>query len=204
LLAGKVPFTDAKVVAVFTEFKKLLDLQYLNPDVATMDRGDMLPLLYRNRVGFMLSSNGITARIPEAMLPEIGFMPFPQIVPGNDYEEAPMDVLIIPRNGGNRPEAETFLKFMARADVQSDHNAQLGFLPPNSRSDVWKGPFTQEGANLLKRSKGVSQYFDRDTLPQFEKEAIPLLGEFLATGNIADVTNKLEQARKAAFPGNIK
>ena len=126
-------------------------------------------------------------------------MPFPKIKDIPLYEEAPMDVFMIARNTKNLEEAELFIKFMARADIQSELNKHLGYLSPNKSATVGQDPFIQAGANLLKQADGISQYFDRETLPGFDKKAVPLLAEFINTGNLQELTEKLEQARKEVF-----
>ena len=127
------------------------------------------------------------------------FMAFPKIKDIPSYEEAPMDVFMIPKNTKNMIEAKAFIKFMSNVDVQSKHSKNLGYLSPHKDGIVGDDKFIQSGKEILKNAKGVSQYFDRDTLPAFEKKAMPILTEFLNSGNLKDVTHKLEKARKEVF-----
>jgi len=199
LLAGKLAFTDPRVQRVLVEWKRLIDLNYFNADSASIGWDEVLPLVYRDRIAFTLIGNFVSTRLPEKLIDDIGFMPFPKISHPDAYEEAPMDILLIPRKVQNLKEAHLFLKFMARPDVQSAHNADLGYLPPNKRGRVGEQPFVQAGAALLRNAKDVSQYFDRDTLPDFEKRAIPVLAQFLVSGDVQETTRKLELARKDVF-----
>jgi len=199
LLAGKVSFREKRVRVVFEELKKAIDLKYFEPNVLFSEHGDIFPLLYREKIGFTLMSNGITARIPAHVLPQIGFMAFPDINPLHRYEEAPMDVLMVSKYTKNKRQVLDFLRFMARPDIQAEHNARMGYLPPNRRSSVIEGPFAKEGASLLRNSSGVSQYFDRDTVPEFEKAALPILADFFATGNSKLAIERIEAARLNVF-----
>ena len=199
VLTGKISFHDRRLQNVLVEWKKLIDKGFFNKDNRELAWDGVLPKFYRDRVGFILIGNFATSKFPKRIVNEIGFMPFPRIKDIPLYEEAPMDVFMIARNTKNLKEAELFIKFMARADVQSRHNKQLGYLPPNKSATVGQDPFIQAGANLLKQAYGISQYFDRDTLPGFDKKAVPLLAEFLNTGDLQEVTEKLEQARKEVF-----
>lgn len=200
LLSGEVAFTDSRVLAVLNELKKIIDLKYFDQQLLPADRGEVISLLARGKLGFVLISNGITTRINAENLAETGFMPFPEIVPGNNYEESPVNVLMLSRYATHVPEAYAFLKFMAQAKNQVVFNAGLGYLPANQNSKPAGGSFIAEGIAMLNNAKGFSQYFDRDTTFEFQEIAIPLIADFMYTGDVAKVSSALEQARKTVFP----
>ncbi len=199
LLGGELPFTDPRVQRVFIEWKRLIDAKFFNTDSAKIAWDEVFPFMYRGQIGMSLVGSFATTKLPGTMTNTIGLMSFPKMANLEDYEEAPMDVILIPQHAPHIAEAETFLRFMARAEVQSTLAADLGFLPANKASTVKPGPYVKVGADLLRNAAGVSQYFDRDTSPTFEKLATPLLADFILSGDIKQTTNKLEQARKAAF-----
>ena len=199
LLNGEVPFTDSRVQHILVEWKRLIDLKFFNPDSARVDWDDVFPYMYRNEIAFTLAGNFVSSKLPVAMINSIALMPFPKMSDIDDYEEAPMNVLIIPKSAKHIEDAEKFIKFMARADVQSDLAAELGYLPANRAGKVGQGTFTREGADMLHKAVGVSQYFDRDTVPAFEQKALPILIDFVKSGDIKKTTGLLENARKAAF-----
>ena len=200
LLTGKVSFHDPRVQKVLNEWKKLIDPQFFNADSATLDWQEVLPFFYRKQMAFTLIGNFVSTAFPPEMVGDIGFMPFPNLSTNMPlYEEAPLDVLIIPKLAKNQNDAQTFIKFMARADVQSQLNESLGFLPPNKSGTVGQDAFIKAGANLLKNAKGVSQYFDRDTLPAFDAKAVPLLAAFVRHGNAKNLSDQLEQVRLEVF-----
>jgi len=200
LLAGGVSFHDPRVHAVLVEWKKMIDAKYFNGDQKQFDWHEILPFFYRDKIAYTLIGSFVSTTLATSVVDDIGFMPFPTIsakVPR--YEEAPMDVLVIPKKAKHIKEAEVFLKFMARADVQSQLNESLGFLPPNKQSTTGQNPHIKAGASLLKQASGVAQYFDRDTVPAFEAKAVPILVEFSANANVDDAINQLELARKEVF-----
>lgn len=202
LLNGKISFHDEKVQKVLTEWKKLIDGRFYNQDHKLHTWDGVLPLFYRNEIGFLLLGNFVASKWPagEPLFQDIRFMPFPTInenIP--NYENAPTDVFMIPKNTRKAEEAKAFIRFIARADVQSFLNEGLGYLPPNKESTVGEDRFIKEGARLINRAEGLSQYFDRDTHPDFDKLATPLLAEYISTGNIEDITKKLEHARITVF-----
>lgn len=195
LLQGKISFKDSRVINVLTELKKAIDGNFFNQNLLNCSSNEVAPMLMRGRIGFTLMGNGISAFIPQERLGDIGFFPFPEITRGNNYEDNPMDVFIMPKNVKNKAEAELFLKYIARADVQSKLNASLGFLPANRRSKVYGNSFTLEGMHLIKNAKGLVQYFDRDTDPNFERLAMPILAEFMRDGDIIKFTELMETVR---------
>lgn len=200
LLTGKVSFHDPRVQKVLMEWKRLVDAQFFNTDSALLDWHEILPFFYRKQIAFVLIGNFVSTALPPEMVADIGFMPFPSLSNGiAPYEEAPLDVLIVPKKAKNQKDAQTFIRFMARADIQSQLNEGLGFLPPNKSATVGQAPFIAAGSALLKQAKGVSQYFDRDTLPAFEAKAVPLLAAFVLNGNMKDLSDQLEQARLDVF-----
>ncbi len=199
LLAGSISFHDQRVQNILVEWKRLIDQGFFNENSKKYTWHALLPEFYRNRIAFFLIGNFATSKWPQLIVEDIGFMPFPKMKDIPLYEDAPMDVFMIPKNTKKLKEAEMFLKFMARADVQSQLNKELGFLPPNKDGVVGEDPFIQAGAKLLQKAKGVSQFFDRDTIPEFDKKAVPILAEFLNSGDLENASNRLEKARIEVF-----
>ncbi len=199
LLDGTISFYDKRLQNVLLEWKKLIDKGFFNKDNKTLSWDGVLPKFYRDRIAFTLIGNFATSKFPERRIEEIGFMPFPKIKNIPLYEEAPMDVFMIARDTKNLKAAERFIKFMARADIQAQHNKELGYLPVNKSAPVGQDPFTQAGNRLLNRADGMTQYFDRDTLPEFAEKAVPLFAEFINSGNLQKITEDLEQTRLEVF-----
>ncbi|TCI01779.1 extracellular solute-binding protein [Corallincola luteus] len=200
LLNGKISFRDKRVIAVFEYWKQLIDADLFNPATSDFDWDEVVPLLYHQQAAFTLIGNFVAPKWPQHIIDNIGFMPFPKIASIARAEEAPMEVFMIAANTDQRQNAEAFIRYMARPEVQSKLNGELGYLSPNSNSIHSDDRFIQAGAELLKSASGISQYFDRDTKHNFEVLAIPLLAEFLQHGDIARVTIELEQVRKLSFP----
>ena len=199
LLSGKVSFHDARVQAVLIEWKGLVDNGFFNTNHSSLYWDQVLPVFYREKIGFILIGNFVFSKWSSAIIDDIGFMPFPKIKPIPQYEEAPMDVFMISKNTQQIEEAEEFIKFMARSDIQAKHNKALGYLPPNKSATVSHHPLIQVGSKLLNQAAGLSYYFDRDTSPAFDKLATPILAEFITSGDLIDTTSRLEQARLQAF-----
>ncbi|SFR39012.1 multiple sugar transport system substrate-binding protein [Marinobacter gudaonensis] len=202
LLSGNVSFHDGRVQKVLIEWKRLIDNDFFNEGHENYDWDGVLPFFYRKKIGFMLLGNFVASRWPikDPLFQDIGFMPFPSINKNIPiYEDAPTDVFMIPKSTTKVDEAKAFLRFIARADVPTMLNKDLGYLPPNKESTVGKDRFVREGAELINGAAGLAQYFDRDTSPAFDHLATPLLADYLSTGNIEAVTEGLEAARIMIF-----
>lgn len=201
LLSGRIPFTDQRVQKVFLEWKKLVDNNYYNKESRTKYWDQKFPNLFWGEAAFCLIGNFTQTRFGKEVLvsKNIKMIPFPKINDIPRYEEAPTDVFMIPEKCRNVKEAEIFLKYIARPDVQVKLNKALGCLPPHQAAAATGTEFQTTKINLLKNAKAISQYFDRDTVPAFEKKAVPLLAEFIETGDIEKITEKLEIFRKDTF-----
>ncbi|WDE08503.1 carbohydrate ABC transporter substrate-binding protein [Thalassomonas viridans] len=202
LLNGKISFYHPRVQEVLIEWKRLIDKKFFNQGSQRFTWDEILPGLYREWFGFILIGNFVTNKLPQQLIQDFSFMPFPQIANIPLYEKAPTEVFMIAKNTRKIKEAEAFIKFISQPEIQSMLNKALGYLPPHNAATIGQNDFIQFGAKLLKQAKGLAQYFDRETLPAFEKKAIPLLAEFIITGNIEQTTYKLEQARASIFLNN--
>ncbi|GAA5213222.1 ABC transporter substrate-binding protein [Corallincola platygyrae] len=199
LLAGDLPFSHPKVREVLTTWKKMIDAGLFNENHALIDWDQVVPELYREKVGFTLMANFINSKLNEANRNEIAFLPFPKIAAIPRYEVAPTDLIMIPKKAKNIIGAKKFIRFMARADIQQELNQLLGYLPPHLGAKAGQDLFVEEGAALLGNAAGVSQYFDRDAVPTFEKRALPIFASFLQNPNLNVAITALEQARQEVY-----
>ena len=199
ILKGKISFYDPRLQTVLVEWKKLIDNHFFNNNHNELKLTELLPYLYRDKVGFILSGSFATKSFSKRMQHEITVLPFPAIANIPVTEEAPLDIFMIAKNTKQLPEAEMFIKFMANASVQADHNRRAGYLPANNKATIGEQPFIQAGAQILKSAQSVTQYLDRDTIPEFEKKVVPLLAQFMQDADIKKTTAQLEQVRKEIF-----
>ncbi|WP_137937991.1 ABC transporter substrate-binding protein [Chitinivorax sp. B] len=198
LMRGEVPFTDARVRQVFEHWQRLFNRECFNDDMAQRGWRDVLSRLYRAKAGLMLMGNFWTSQIPPALRNQIGFIPFPHVVDKLPlYEDAPLDVLIMPANGANRTEAELFLRFMARADIQATISQSVGMLPGHVDAAIGDDMFLVAGRQLLNRAEGSAQFLDRDTPPGFAALAIDAFLQFVRRpAEIDPIVQQLESARR--------
>lgn len=198
LLKGEIPFTDPRVADVFEKWKLLLDRDYFVPQYTRWEWAQAMPFLYHKMAGMTLIGNFFAASMPPALKDDFDYFAFPRINPEVPiYEEAPLDIFMIPAYAQGNPAAEKFLLAVADAEFQSDLNSRLGMISPNTRSQSSDDYFIRKGAETLDRAQGLSQFFDRDTSDAMAQAATRIFSEFMASRDIEQTLSKLERARQA-------
>lgn len=197
LLQGKIPFTNDKVRNVFIKWHYLLENNFFIDNHQELSWERSIPLIYNETAGMTLIGNFITEKIPPSLKDDIGFFSFPAInIEHALYEEAPLDVLMIPTNAKNKQLAKKLLLHMANAKFLAQYNDFVGMLSPNINSQQKINKFTHTGLTLLKNAPGLTQFFDRDTNKKMSDEAISIFTRFMENKNIEQALNELEKARQ--------
>jgi len=201
LMEGRISYNDPRIKEVFSYWKELLDRKFFLDIHSKLDWRSALPYLYREKTGMLLMGNFLVPQLPEFLKDDIGFFRFPRIKPKMAYyEEAPMDILIIPHNAVNKNGARLFLAFMGKADTQYTMNSQMGMISPNRKAQVGDDRFIQAGAKILEEAEGISQFYDRDTPPAMFNPGMDAIIQFMKQpDDIDDILEKLEKVRKEVF-----
>jgi multiple sugar transport system substrate-binding protein len=203
LTAGKVPFTDAKVVAVFDKWAELVKPGYFLENHAALDWQDAMPQFVQGKAAMYLMGNFAVATMKDGGLKaeQIGFMQFPEITAGIPMaEDAPTDTLHIPAGAKNKEDAKKFLAYLATAEVQSKLNDTLGQLPINNQSVKPADPFLQQGFAMLSNAYGLAQFFDRDAPAEMAKAGMEGFQEFMVKPeNQAAILERLEKTRAKVY-----
>ena len=201
LMAGKVPYTDERVKALFQKWGELVEKGYFVKNHASLSWQESQSLLYQGKASMMLIGNFIAANFPPEVKDNMDFFPVPKMVQGMaDYEEAPMDSVHIPAKANNKEDAKKFLAFVARVDVQEEINKALLQLPINKKSAVADDRFLMMGKELLENAEGLAQFFDRDTSEDLATLAMKGFQEFMAKPERLDtILANIERARKRIY-----
>jgi multiple sugar transport system substrate-binding protein len=203
LLGGAIPFTDQRVIKVFEYWAELVNKNYFLAGHQRLDRNEAMLFVFRDLSAFNLNGNSLSNRIPGNVEQNIGFMPFPEIVPEHDGNEgAPMDVFFIRASSKNKEDAKTFIHYMPQAEVQAKYNKYAGGYPPNKASSTSDNLFSKDGLHLLQKAKSLAQFFDRDSESDFSEPALTVFGEFMQNPNIKETVQKLEQLRQTKLLDN--
>ena len=203
LTAGKIPFTDPKVKAVFDKWAELVKPGYYIENHAALDWQDAMPQFVQGKAAMYLMGNFAVAPMLAGGLKEdqIGFMQFPEITAGIPMaEDAPTDTFHIPSGAKNKDDAKKFLAFVASADAQSKLNAILGQLPVNSGSAKPDDKFLKSGFTMLSGAAGLAQFFDRDAPADMAKAGMEGFQEFMVHPDHQDaILARLEATRQKVY-----
>jgi multiple sugar transport system substrate-binding protein len=200
LLRGEMRFTDARVRRVFDVWGDLLRKGYFLESILDQDTDRVLPYLYRNHVGMVLMGSFIAAKFPSAISDDMGFFAFPGYSPNMPaYEEAPLDVLVLPAGGVNHGARKRFLTYLAEsgslrqiAEADQTFSAQTDPLAPATLL----GDATN---SILADAAGLTYFFDRDAKAELVGPAYEGLRQFLkAPHDTEQVVQYIEQLRQKA------
>ncbi|OYT90330.1 MAG: hypothetical protein CFE43_18940 [Burkholderiales bacterium PBB3] len=179
LLSGDAKFTEPKVREVLLQWKRLQELGFFMPETLDKSWDAPLPFFYRNLVGVVLMGGFASAKFPPQLAQDIGFFPFPAMaaqVP--QFEDAPLDILVLPRNGKNPEAAKRFLLFLSQSAVLNTYNNKVNQLSPLrsfQASDNNAGE-----VQALQSAKAIAFYFDRDAKPYLVEPAFAAFKQFMA------------------------
>lgn len=143
-----------------------------------------------------LMGNIILSKIPENLRSDIGFFKFPRINSSIPlYEEAPLDILFIPKQSKNKGAAKKVLAFLARPENLYKYNESAGLLSPNTQSRINDDLLLQTTVNHLESAAGFSFFFNRNSPPETGRAGTKILGRFVTNPDIDSTIKELEKLR---------
>ena len=168
---------------------------------------DAATALENKQAGMMFQgSNQVAANYSAKNLPDLDFFPFPEINPdwGQDYMDAPTDGFMLPAKAKNADAAKEVLKYLGTSDAEktflkTDHwdvGLATGLIAP-TYNDIQK-----KSVDAIAACKAVSQFMDRDTVPDMATAMISLIQKFLddpSSSNISSIQNSAEDQAKTIF-----
>jgi multiple sugar transport system substrate-binding protein len=205
LMKHQVPWTDKGVTDVFNQWASLMP--YLQNGANGRIWQDAATTLENKQAGMMFQgSNQVAANYSPKNLPDLDFFPFPEINPqwGQDYMDAPTDGFMLPNKAKNPDAAKTVLKYLGTADAEktflkTDHwdvGLANGLIAP-TYNDIQK-----KSVAAIAACKAVSQFMDRDTVPDMATAMISLIQSFIddpSSGNISKIQSSAENQAKTIF-----
>ncbi len=203
LTAGKIPYTDKRVNAVFDKWDQLVKPGYYLKNHASYQWQEALPAFVKGEAAMYLMGNFAVAPMREAGLKDeqIGFLQFPEITKGVPMaEDAPTDTIHIPAKAKNKADARRFLAYVANAKTQSDMNNILGQLPVNNQATSPDDKFLKVGFSMLSNASGLAQFYDRDANAEMAKAGMDGFQEYmLKPERRTAILKRLETVRKRAY-----
>jgi multiple sugar transport system substrate-binding protein len=205
LMKHEVPWTDPGVTAVFNQWRELL--QYAQNGANGRIWQDAAKALENKQAGMMFQgSNQVAANYSTANLPDLDFFVFPEINPsyGTDYMDAPTDGFMLPKKGKNQAAAKAVLEYIGTGAaettfLQTDHwdvGVANGLASPS-----YNAIQTKSVAEIGK-CKNVSQFMDRDTVPDMATAMEKAIQSFIdspTAATIASIQKSAEDQAKTIF-----
>lgn len=200
LLRGEARFTDTRVRRVFDVWGDLLRKGYFLE--ATMDQEPerVMPYLYRNHVGMALAASFVAARFPAAVAADMGFFGFPNYAADMPtYEEAPLDVLVLPAGGVNPRARQRFLTYLVESGALrrvAEADQTLSAQADPATAPTWLG---EAPGAIWNGAAGLTYFFDRDAKAELVAPVYGGLRRFLrAPYDTEQAVRHIEQARHQA------
>lgn len=196
LLTGKISFLDDRVRSVFEHWAQLIEADCFISAHQHLDWRALFPPLIRGMTASTLVANFVDMDMPEELKHDLSYFPFPTIdktIPR--YEDVPVDIFIIPQVSQKKLEAEKFIEFLSRPNVQWQINNAIGQSSPNKNAGAPLGYFAQQNHRILTGSEALAQYFDRDIVQNMVTDSLSVFIEFFDTADINASMNKLEALR---------
>lgn len=205
LMQHKVPWTDKGVTNVFTQWQQLMP--YLQKGANGRIWQDAAKALENKQAGMMFQgSNQVAANYSPANLPDLDFFPFPVINQqfAQDYMDAPTDGFIMPKKGKNKDAAKAVLAYIGTKEAEAtflktDHwdvGLATGLIAP-TYNDIQK-----KSVEAISACKAVSQFMDRDTVPDMATAMITQIQRFIddpSSSTVGSIQKTAEDQAKTIF-----
>ena len=174
LLTGKQKWTDSRVASVFKKWSEIAP--FYNDGLAGMKWQEGAGLLVKKQAGMHVIGLFVSQEFPEADVGDLDFFPFPDMGTQYDSEkalDAPIDVMMLskksPTLNKDMAVAKAYLEFWAKGSTQAIMFKRApGFIPAASDADTsGYNALTKKAVQITSQAKRITQYFDRDTRPDY-------------------------------------
>ena len=178
LCVGKQKWTDPRVAKVFQKWAEITP--YYSQAFAGLTWQEAAQQLLHKKAGMYLLGLFVSEQFVQggntAELAQLDFFPFPNMGTQFDAEkalDAPIDVYMLakksPTLSADSGQAKAFLEFMAKGSSQMLYwKSSPGAIPTASDVDKTQFPaLTQKAVDIVSSAKRITQFFDRDSRPDF-------------------------------------
>jgi multiple sugar transport system substrate-binding protein len=201
LMQHKIPWTDKGVTDVFDHWREVMP--YMQKGANGRLWQDAAKALENKQAGMMFQgSNQVAANYAASNLADLDFFPYPEInsAYGQDYMDAPTDGFMMPKKGKNKDAARAVLEYIGSGGAEStflktDHwdvGVASGLVAP-SYNEIQK-----KSTQAISQCKSVSQFMDRDTVPDMATAMIKLIQGFIDDPSASSVQSLQTSAEKQA------
>ncbi|MBB4951966.1 multiple sugar transport system substrate-binding protein [Agrobacterium vitis] len=201
LMDGKIGYTDPMLKPVFDTWEELIKAGFFSPNGPSFGWEQAGAALAQKKAAMMDLGSFIKYAFPAAELPQLGFAPFPEIVPGMDrYEDFSANSVHIPAKAKNKQGARDFLAYLYQPENLSAFLEAEGTIPPRNDCPPSKDAMVNAAVESLKSVKGTAQYYDRDTDPDMALDGMKGFQEFSQRPERREqILARLEKTRARIF-----
>jgi multiple sugar transport system substrate-binding protein len=203
LMAHKVPWDDPKVLAVFNQWAEILPYQQAGANGRIWQ--DAAKTLLNKQAGMYLLGSFVAQQFTGADLADLDFFPYPAIDPANgqDAIDAPIDGFMMSKKVKNQAAASALLEYIGTAQAE----ALYGKTDPSDVAAATNADTSNynaiqlKSAQIIKSSKDIAQFLDRDTNPDFADNTVSAMIQsfFSSPKDAASLLNGLEGQAKTVF-----
>jgi len=201
LMKHQVPWTDKRVTAVFNQWAEILP--YCQKGATGRIWQDAAKALENKQAGMMFQgSNQVAANYAATNLADLDFFVYPVVnsAYGTDYMDAPTDGFMLPKKAKNAAAAKKVLEYIGTPAAETtflqtdkwDVGLASGLVAP-SYNDIQK-----KGVAEIAKCKAVSQFMDRDTIPDMANAMITLIQGFIDNPSASNITSLQASAEAQA------
>lgn len=201
LMKHQVPWTDPGVTKVFDQWREIMP--YMQSAANGRTWQDAAKALENKQAGMMFQgSNQVAANYDPKNLDDLDFFVFPSIDPqwGTDFMDAPTDGFILPKKGKNQAAAKKVLEYIGTPDAEAeflktDHwdvGLANGLIAPTYNA------IQKKSVAEIAKCKNVSQFMDRDTVPDMATAMIKLIQQFIDSPTPATIQTIQKSAESQA------
>jgi multiple sugar transport system substrate-binding protein len=203
LMAHKVAWDDPKVLAVFNQWAEILPYQQEGANGRIWQ--DAAKTLLNKQAGMYLLGSFVAQQFTGADLADLDFFPYPAIDPANgqDAIDAPIDGFMMSKKVKNKAGATALLEYIGTAQAE----ALYGKTDPSDVAAATNADTSQynaiqlKSAQIIKSSKDIAQFLDRDTNPDFADNTVSAMIQsfFTTPKDAASLLKGLEGQAKTVF-----
>jgi multiple sugar transport system substrate-binding protein len=204
LMAHQKSWASPEVAKVFDTWKSLLPYHDVDGALGRTWQ-DSAQLLLQKKSGMYLLGSFVAQQFTGADLADLDFFAFPEIdsAYGQDALEAPIDGMMLSKNGGDNQAARDFLAYCGSPEGQSLY-IKTDPSDVAAAKGVSQGSYNaiqKKAAELIGSAKQISQFLDRDSLPAFASNVMePAMIDFIKTGSFDG--SGVESQAKSVYASN--
>ncbi len=199
LMDLKIPYTDERIKAVLSFFRKLQDNGWFLGKANSYDEGEAVEAVLSGKAGMTLIGSYVQDEyVPSNCSEKLDFFRFPIIKENVPIgEDTPIDGFFAAGRSNNPQDAGDFLLHLGSQEVQTLATKSITALPTRSDIDFKsiKGDLAK-GREIVDHADHLFQFYDLDTPWEIANVGMSLINDFVSReADEATVQHRIEDTR---------